>query len=112
MKKTSLADKCSDIIANFGGSWRFIFSAAFFLIFWMIFNTKSPHGFDPPPFIGLNLILSCVAAFQAPFILMSQNRQSEIDRSRDIKDYKLDKETNEKIKELEKKVDAILKKLE
>jgi uncharacterized membrane protein len=112
MKKTKFSNKCSDYIANFGGSWRFIISAAIFLAIWMIFNLKSTKPFDPPPFIGLNLILSCVAAFQAPFILMSQNRQSEKDRKRDIKDLNIDIETNIKIKEIEKKIDVILKKID
>jgi uncharacterized membrane protein len=73
----SFADKISDSIAKFGGSWRFIFAAFFSLICWIILNTLALFDvihFDPYPFILLNLMLSCLAAFQAPFILMSQRR--------------------------------------
>lgn len=76
-KERSLSEKISDSIAKFGGSWWFISSAVFVLIAWVTFNTlvvtKVIH-FDPYPFILLNLLLSCLAAFQAPFILMSQRR--------------------------------------
>lgn len=109
--KKKFGDKCSDYVAAFGGSWRFIFSAIIFLAIWMSYNLLNKHPFDPPPFIGLNLILSCIAAFQAPFILMSQNRQSEMDRKRDIKDLNIDIESNIKIKEISKKIDGILTKI-
>lgn len=73
----SFADVVSDSIAEFGGSWRFIFTAFFLLILWVVLNTLALFEvihFDPYPFILLNLMLSCLAAFQAPFILMSQRR--------------------------------------
>lgn len=76
-EKHSLPDKISDAVAKFGGSWRFIFSAVFILIVWVGLNTLALFQviqFDPYPFILLNLMLSCLAAFQAPFILMSQRR--------------------------------------
>lgn len=71
----TLGEKISDTVAHFGGSWLFIFIAAFILFFWIIHNLYiSSSPFDPYPFILLNLVLSFVAAFQAPFILMSQHR--------------------------------------
>ena len=68
--KRTLGEKVADIIAEFGGSWKFIFIGITVLVLWIISNPP----FDPYPFILLNLVLSCVAAFQAPFIMMSQNR--------------------------------------
>ncbi|WP_245578623.1 DUF1003 domain-containing protein [Alicyclobacillus pomorum] len=81
LRKTTWADRLADRIAQLGGSWKFIIGMAFFLAFWMIWNSVNftPH-FDPPPFILLNLILSCTAAFQAPIIMMSQNRQAARDK--------------------------------
>lgn len=72
-KKRTLGETVSDHVAHFGGSWKFIFSAIFFLALWIIFNIIF-DSFDNYPFILLNLILSCIAAFQSPFIMMSQNR--------------------------------------
>ena len=95
-QKYTFGERCADKIASWGGSWGFIFCASIFLSIWMLFNVVY-KSFDPPPFIGLNLILSCVAAFQAPFILMSNNRQSQIDRKRDEMDFKYDADTNAKI---------------
>jgi uncharacterized membrane protein len=97
--KYTFGEKCADKIASYGGSWSFVFTSILFLLSWMLFNTYF-KSFDPPPFIGLNLILSCVAAFQAPFILMSANRQAQLDRKRDEKDFALDKDTNKKINEI------------
>ena len=70
----TFSERLSDDIAEFGGSWRFIIAGAAIIISWCLWNTLTPWDFDPHPFILLNLILSCVAAFQAPVILMSQNR--------------------------------------
>ncbi|WP_278452956.1 DUF1003 domain-containing protein, partial [Thomasclavelia spiroformis] len=74
--------KIADNIAKFGGSWYFIITFVILLISWMIYNQFSKNSLDPYPFILLNLILSCLSALQAPIIMMSQNRQEQIDRQR------------------------------
>ena len=78
--KSTLGQRAADAIAKFAGSWAFIFSFTGVLILWMVVNTLlAAKAFDPYPFILLNLVLSCVAAIQAPLIMMSQNRQEEKD---------------------------------
>ena len=80
-EKYTLGQRAADTIAKFAGSWAFIFSFAGVLILWMVINAiLATKAFDPYPFILLNLVLSCVAAIQAPLIMMSQNRQEEKDR--------------------------------
>jgi uncharacterized membrane protein len=96
-KKYSLGDKAADMIAKFGGSWLFIFIFMGVLGSWTTYNYFAKNPFDGYPFIFLNLLLSCLAAIQAPVILMANNRQSEIDRKLDREDFKLDKDTNKKI---------------
>ena len=89
-EKYTLGQRAADAIAKFAGSWAFIFSFTGVLILWMVVNTLlAAKAFDPFPFILLNLVLSCVAAIQAPLIMMSQNRQEEKDRRRAENDYKL-----------------------
>lgn len=107
---STLGDKLADKIATFGGSWTFIFSFFSFLILWMLFNIWFLHnkGFDPYPFILLNLILSCLAAIQAPIIMMSQNRQEAKDRQRAEHDYKINLKAELEIKLLSEKVDHLL----
>ena len=85
----TFGQKIADKVAAFGGSWTFILSFCFFLFLWIIINVFWFHnqGFDPYPYILLNLILSCIAALQAPIIMMSQNRQEEKDRARSKSDY-------------------------
>jgi uncharacterized membrane protein len=73
----TIGERVSDAIARFGGSWRFILLAVSVIALWVGWNLLAPHPFDPYPFILLNLFLSLVAAFQAPFILMSQHRQEK-----------------------------------
>jgi len=87
----TLADRAADIIAEFGGSWKFIFTAIGFLIVWVVMNTVllSQKSFDKYPFILLNLVLNMIFALQAPIIMMSQNRQSHKDRLRADLDYQL-----------------------
>lgn len=86
--KISFGEKFSDLIASFGGSWIFISLFFFFLFLWMIYNNSlGKLSFDPYPYILLNLILSCLAAIQAPIILMSQNRKESRDRKRAQNDY-------------------------
>ena len=77
-EKYTLGQRAADAIAKFAGSWAFIFSFTGVLLLWMVVNTiLAADAFDPFPFILLNLVLSCVAAIQAPLIMMSQNRQEE-----------------------------------
>ncbi len=101
-----LADK----IAQFGGSWFFISIFGIFLLIWMLINIFiiSVHPFDPYPFILLNLILSCIAAIQAPIIMMSQNRQEDKDRKRALHDYQVNLKAELEIRLLNDKVDHLL----
>lgn len=109
--KYTLGQRAADAIAKFAGSWAFIFSFSGVLILWMVVNTLlAAKAFDPYPFILLNLVLSCVAAIQAPLIMMSQNRQEEKDRRRAENDYKVNLKTEIMIEDLYDKVNAILAK--
>lgn len=110
-EKYTLGQRAADKIAKFAGSWAFIFSFTGVLILWMVINTMlATKAFDPYPFILLNLVLSCVAAIQAPLIMMSQNRQEEKDRHRAENDYKVNLKTEIMIEDIFDKVTAILKK--
>ena len=110
-EKYTLGQRAADTIAKFAGSWAFIFSFAGVLILWMVINAiLATKAFDPYPFILLNLVLSCVAAIQAPLIMMSQNRQEEKDRRRAENDYKVNLKTEIMIEDLYDKVNAILAK--
>ena len=110
-EKYTLGQRAADVIAKFAGSWAFIFSFTGVLVRWMIVNTLlAAKAFDPYPFILLNLVLSCVAAIQAPLIMMSQNRQEEKDRRRAENDYKVNLKTEIMIEDLYDKVNAILAK--
>ena len=109
--KYTLGQRAADSIAKFAGSWAFIFSFTAVLILWMGINAAlASKAFDPYPFILLNLVLSCVAAIQAPLIMMSQNRQEEKDRSRAENDYKVNLKTEIMIEDLYDKVNTILAK--
>ena len=108
-EKYTLGQRSADAIARFAGSWAFIFAFTGVLILWMVINTiLASNAFDPYPFILLNLVLSCVAAIQAPLIMMSQNRQEEKDRRRAENDYKVNLKTEIMIEDLYDKVNAIL----
>ena len=110
-EKYTLGQRAADAIAKFAGSWAFIFSFTGVLLLWMVVNTiLAADAFDPFPFILLNLVLSCVAAIQAPRIMMSQNRQEEKDRRRAENDYKVNLKTEIMIEDLHDKVNAILAK--
>ena len=110
-EKYTLGQRAADAIAKFAGSWAFIFSFTGVLLLWMVVNTiLAADAFDPFPFILLNLVLSCVAAIQAPLIMMSQNRQEEKDRCRAENDYKVNLKTEIMIEDLYDKVNAILAK--
>ena len=109
--KCTLGQRAADAIAKFAGSWAFIFSFTGGLVLWMVINTVlATRAFDPYPFILLNLVLSCIAAIQAPLIMMSQNRQEEKDRRRAENDYKVNLKTEIMIEDLYDKVNAILAK--
>lgn len=91
-RQTTKADRLADKIAAFGGSWKFIIAFASFLFLWLLWNTISLTAiahFDSPPFILLNLILSFIAAFQAPIIMMSQNRQAARDKHEALIDFSI-----------------------
>lgn len=108
-KSYTLGQRAADKIAKFAGSWAFIFSFVGVLLFWMVLNILLAAGaFDPYPFILLNLVLSCVAAIQAPLIMMSQNRQEEKDRRRAENDYKVNLKTEILIEDLHNKVNRLL----
>jgi uncharacterized membrane protein len=102
--------KISDKVARFGGSWAFIISFFVILTVWILFNTIAPlrAKFDPYPFILMNLILSCIAALQAPIIMMSQNRQEEKDRKRSENDYLINLKAELEVRGLHQKVDLLL----
>ncbi len=102
--------KVSDRVARFGGSWAFISSFMVVLVVWIIYNVTVPKGeeFDPYPFILMNLVLSCIAALQAPIIMMSQNRQEEKDRKRNENDYLINLKAELEIRALHQKLDLLL----
>jgi uncharacterized membrane protein len=104
------ADRISDKVASFGGSWKFILIFFAVLTGWIILNSLYLvfKPFDPYPFILMNLILSCLAAIQAPIIMMSQNRQEVKDRSRAENDYKINLKSEIEIRTLHEKVDHLL----
>ncbi|MFM9872501.1 MAG: DUF1003 domain-containing protein [Fimbriimonadaceae bacterium] len=110
-KKLTFGQKISDKIASFGGSWAFILSFLGMLIIWIIFNSVmiATKRFDPYPFILLNLVLSCVAALQAPVIMMSQNRKEEKDRERAENDYMVNLKSELEIRTLHEKMDHLLR---
>ena len=106
----TFGQQVADKVATFGGSWTFIISFMTFLIIWIVINAAllANRGFDPYPFILLNLLLSCLAALQAPVIMMSQNRQEEKDRERAKKDYKINLKSELEIRELHEKIDHLI----
>ena len=106
----SQGQKISDKVARFGGSWRFIILFGIILTLWIVFNVVAigHYQFDPYPFILMNLILSCIAALQAPIIMMSQNRQEEKDRMRSENDYLINLKAEMQIRSLNQKVDLLL----
>lgn len=108
-EKYTFGQRAADKIAKFAGSWAFIFSFSALLILWMVGNViLVKRAFDPYPFILLNLVLSCVAALQAPLIMMSQNRQEEKDRRRAENDYKVNLKTEIMIEDIHGKMNRIL----
>lgn len=106
----SFGQKVADQVATFGGSWTFILLFLGLLVIWILINVivLVNGGFDPYPFILLNLILSCVAALQAPVIMMSQNRTEERDRERAKKDYMINLKSELEIRILHQKIDHLI----
>lgn len=110
-EKITFGQKASDKLADFAGSWTFIISFSLFLILWVLLNVfflKNP--FDEYPFIMLNLVLSCVAAIQAPLIMMSQKRQEQKDRERAENDFKVNLKCEIILENLHRKLDELLEK--
>ena len=103
-------EKAADVAAKFAGSWTFIFSFWLVMFVWITFNIMFTmfKPFDPYPFILLNLVLSCIAAIQAPLILMSQNRQEAKDRIRSDNDYRVNLKTEIVMSDLHKKFDLMI----
>lgn len=107
---TTFGEKIADKVATFGGSWTFILSFLGFLVIWILVNVfwLLNNGFDPYPFILLNLILSCIAALQAPVIMMSQNRQEDKDRERSKNDYMVNLKSELEIRNLQEEIDHFI----
>jgi CRP/FNR family cyclic AMP-dependent transcriptional regulator len=103
----TLGDRVADVVASFGGSWKFIILFSTMMLVWMLLNTLMGLRFDPFPFILLNLALSALAALQAPVIMMSQNRQDAKDRIRSEADYKVNVKAEVGIAELHEKIDKL-----
>ncbi len=107
-EKVSFGQKAADAVARFAGSWAFIFSFVAVMVIWMVLNILlATKAFDAYPFILLNLVLSCIAAIQAPLIMMSQNRQEAKDRKRAENDYRVNLKSEFVIDELYKKIEQI-----
>jgi uncharacterized membrane protein len=108
--KRTFGERVSDFVADFGGSWNFIISFFIILLVWIAFNVwATTQGvFDPYPFILLNLVLSCLAAIQAPIIMMSQKRQEAKDRLRSENDYRVNLKAEFEIRHLHEKLDHLI----
>jgi len=106
--RLTLADRAADLIAEFGGSWKFIGVSIALIIFWIIFNSLILiRGFDPAPYQMLNLVLAVIAGMQAPIIMMSQNRQGEKDRLRADLDYKVNLKNELSLAEVLRRLDVL-----
>ena len=107
----TIGQTVSDKVARFGGSWAFIISFSVLLAAWIVFNTytSAANQFDPYPFILMNLVLSTIAALQAPVIMMSQNRKEERDRKRNENDYMINLKAELQVRSLHQKIDLLQK---
>ena len=106
--RLTVADRAADLIAEFGGSWKFIIVSIVLIIFWIIFNTFIlVRGFDPAPYAMLNLVLAVIAGMQAPIIMMSQNRQGEKDRLRADLDYQVNLKNELSLAEVLRRLDVL-----
>jgi CRP/FNR family cyclic AMP-dependent transcriptional regulator len=107
-KRTTMADRAADLIAEFGGSWKFIGVSIALIVFWIIFNSFILfNGFDPKPYQMLNLVLAVIAGMQAPIIMMSQNRQGEKDRLRADLDYRVNLKNELSLAEVLRRLDVL-----
>jgi uncharacterized membrane protein len=108
--RRTTGERVADLVADFGGSWKFIISFIAVLLLWIAFNiwAATQAVFDPYPFILLNLVLSCVAALQAPIIMMSQKRQEAKDRLRSENDYRINLKAELEIRNLHEKMDHLI----
>jgi uncharacterized membrane protein len=108
-QQLSFGEKAADLVASFGGSWSFIILFSIFLVLWMILNFYwlSNDSFDPYPFILLNLVLSCLAAFQAPIILMAEKRQNQRDRIDAKYDHAVNRKAEREIQSIQKDLASI-----
>lgn len=108
-EKPTFGQRAADAVARFAGSWAFIFSFVAVMVIWMVLNILlATNAFDAYPFILLNLVLSCIAAVQAPLIMMSQNRQEAKDRARAENDYHINLKNELIIDDLYKKISQLL----
>ncbi len=103
----SFAQKAADAVAAHVGSWRFVIGQSALLAAWLVYNSIAQHKIDPFPFILLNLLLSFQAAYTAPIIMMSQNRQADIDRRRGIEDFEINQKAELEIETLHQKIDLM-----
>lgn len=108
-QELSFGEQLADKIASFGGSWAFIITFVVVIVAWMMLNTVLAFGFDPYPYILLNLVLSTLAAFQAPVIMMSQRRQESKDRLRSENDHRVGLKAELEIRLLDDKLDNLLR---
>jgi uncharacterized membrane protein len=110
-ERLSIGQKAADKLSTFGGSWTFIIIFGVFILIWMSINTWMlvKSSFDPYPFILLNLVLSCLAAIQAPIILMAQNRQAERDRIDAKYNYSVNRKAEREIQKLAKDLDETVR---
>jgi uncharacterized membrane protein len=108
--RRTVGERTADVVADFGGSWKFIIIFMAILLLWIAFNVwaVSQAVFDPFPFILLNLVLSCLAAMQAPIIMMSQKRQEAKDRLRSENDYRINLKAELEIRHLHEKMDHLI----
>lgn len=111
LEEMTFGEKIADRVASFGGSWTFLFSFFIVIVFWIILNILflSRKAFDPYPFILLNLILSCLAAVQAPVIMMSQNRQAKKDKIKSDYEYMINLKAELEIKHINSKIDQLMR---
>jgi len=107
-KNPPFVSRLADKVASFGGSWKFIISFAAVMLLWIVINAVAQKPFDPFPFILLNLVLSTIAALQAPVIMMSQNRKEEKDRQRAINDYMINLKAEIEVRNLHGKLDLLM----
>jgi len=112
INKRTIGEKAADVLTKWAGSWTFIIIFLFFLFLWMIANVYAwINSWDPYPFILLNLVLSTIAAIQAPIILMSQNREAQRERIRADYDYRVNVKAEKEIEQIQRQLDRIEKRL-